>query len=61
MAVGARLDHPELARLVERRADPRDRDCAAPLDVARDHLLGIDPVDVVGAEHADIVGAVVVD
>ena len=32
-----------------------------PLDVALDHLRRVDPVDVIGAEHTDVIGPLVVD
>ena len=61
MAVGRRLDHAELIRLRERRADAGDRHARAPFDMALDHLCRVDPVDVIGAEHTHVVGPFVVD
>ena len=55
------LDHAGAARLGERHVQRRDRHAGAGRDVLADHLLGIHAVDVVGAEHADVVGPLVVD
>ena len=55
------VDATEGRRLGTRHADARDRRARATLDVELQHLLGIHPVDVVGAEHDDVVGVLVVD
>ena len=59
--VGVGLDDPELARLVLRDGDRRHRHPGADFPVVVDHLARVHPVDVVGAEHADEVGALVGD
>ena len=60
-AVGRRLDHAELVGLLDRRAQRRDRDAGAALDVLLDHLARVHAVDVVGAEHDHVVRALVVE
>ena len=60
-AVVGDLHHPELARLLDRDAQPGDRDAGAAVEVLVDHLARVDAVDVVGAEDADHVGLLVVD
>ena len=60
-AVGARLDHAELVRLPDRRAQRGDRHAGAALDVLLDHLARVHAVDVVGAEHDHVVRALVVE
>ena len=60
-AVGSGLDHPELVGLLLGHPDPRDRDAGAGGDVLVDHLLRVHAVDVVGAEHHDVLRALVVD
>ena len=52
----ARLDHPELRRPRRRHPDRRHGDAGPGLDVLLQHLARVHPVDVVGAEHADVVG-----
>ena len=60
-AVAADLDDAELVGLRQRLADAGDRDPGPGGDVLGDHLLGVHPVDVVGAEHDDVVGVLVAD
>ena len=60
-AVGGGLDHAELVGLLARHPDAGDGHAGAGLDVRLDHLRGVHPVDVVGAEHHDDVGPRVVD
>ena len=55
------VDAAERAGLRPRHPDARDRRARAALDVELDHLLGVHPVHVVGAEHDDVVGILVVD
>ena len=52
---------PSWSAMRERRADAGHRHAGARLDVLLDHLPRIHAVDVVGAEHADVVGPLVVD
>ena len=44
-----------------RHPDARDGRTRTALDVELDHLLGVHPVHVIGAEHDDVVGIFVVD
>ena len=60
-ARGGALDHARAARLGERHVERRNRHAGAGGDVLADHLRGIHAVDVVGAEHAHVLGALVVD
>ena len=55
------VDAAERGGLRPRHPDPGDRRARAALDVELHHLLGIHPVDVVGTEHDDVVGILVVD
>jgi len=61
LAVLVGIDDAEAACLVARHADPGHRHRGLGLDVLLDHLPGVHPVDVVGPEHDDVVGLVVVD
>jgi hypothetical protein len=60
-SVGRRLDHAERRGLLPGDRDAGDGDPGPAVEVLLPHLLGVHPVDVVGAEHDDHVGAVVVD
>ncbi len=55
------LDDTELVGERDRLADSGDGQAAAGLDVRLDHLLEVHAVHVVGADHDDDVGLVVVD
>ena len=55
------VDAAERARLGTGHPDPRDRGPGTALDVEPQHLLGVHPVDVVGAENHDVVRILVVD
>ena len=55
------VDDTERARFGARHPDTRDRGTRAALDVELEHLLRVHPVDVVGTEHNDVVGVLVVD
>ncbi len=55
------VDAAEGRGLGPRHPDSRDRRPRTALDVELDHLLGVHPVDVVGTEHDDVVGVLVVD
>ena len=54
------LDHAELARLLDRHPDAGHGHAGSARDVLVDHLARIHPVDVVGAEDADVVRLLVV-
>jgi hypothetical protein len=54
-------DAAERLRLGARHADARHGDARAALDVRREHLARVHAVHVVGAEHHDVVGHLVVD
>ena len=60
-AVVGDLDHAELGRFVLRHRNGRDRDASAALVVLVDHLTRVHPIDVIGTEHGDDVGRLVVD
>src|SRR6202011_2350244 len=51
----------ECGRLGAGYPDAGHRCPGAAVDVEADHLLGVHPVDVVGAENHDVVGILVVD
>ena len=53
--------HAERLGLGARHPDAGDRDPGPALDVLGDHLARVHPVHVVGAEHRDVVGPLVVD
>ena len=55
------VDDAERGGLVSRHPDGGDGRLGAGLDVVRDHLRRIHPVDVVGAENDQVLGIVVVD
>ena len=55
------VDASERAGLRAWRPDTGDRRARAAVDVRLDHLFGIHPVHVVGAEDHDVVGILVVD
>ena len=55
------IDTAERHGLRTRNPDARHRALGTRSDVGLDHLLGIHPVDVVGAEHDDVLGLLVVD
>ena len=55
------VDAAERGGLGARHPDARHRRARAALDVELHHLLGVHPVHVVGAEHDDVVGVLVVD
>ena len=55
------VDATERGRLGARDPDARHRGTRTAVDVELDHLLGVHPVHVVGAEHDDVVGVLVVD
>ena len=55
------VDAAERRRLRARHPDAGDRRARSTLDVELEHLLGIHPIDVVGAEHDDVIGVLVVD
>ena len=59
--VGAGLDDPELIGLRERHPDRRHRHARPAVDVRLHHLPRVHPVDVVGAEHAHVVGPLVIE
>ena len=59
--VVAGLDHAELPGVLARHPDARDRDAGPGLDVGLHHLGGVHAIDVVGAEHDDVVRPGVVD
>ena len=61
LAVGARLDHPEVDGFLLGDGDRRDRHPGTALDVMLDHLARIHAVDVVGAEDTDEIRALVVE
>ena len=64
LADAARLvgvDAAERGGLGARHPDTRDRRARPALDVELHHLLGVHPVHVVGTEHDDVVGVLVVD
>ena len=61
LAIGARLDDAEVDGLLLGHGDRRDRHAGAAVDVVLDHLARVHAVDVVGAEDAHDVGALVVD
>ena len=56
-----RLQDAEAGRLLHRHPDGADGHARPGGDVLLDHLAGVHPVDVVGAEDADVVGTVVAD
>jgi hypothetical protein len=55
------VDHAEPVGLVAGHPDSRNGDTGIRVDVVVEHLAGIDPVDVVGAEDEHEVGALVLD
>ena len=55
------VDTAESARLRPRHPDPGDGHPSATVDVELHHLLRIHPVHMVGPEHHDVVGVLVVD
>ena len=60
-AVVSGLDHAELACLLDRDPDAGHGHSRSGLDVLVHHLARVHAVDVVGTEHADVVGALVVE
>ena len=55
------VDAAERGRLRAGHPDAGHRGAGAAVDVEAEHLLGVHPVDVVGAENHDVVGILVVD
>ena len=60
-AVRRGLDHAELVGLFDRGTDRGDGDGRAAIDVLGDHLARVHPVDVIGTEHDDVVGPLIMD
>ena len=54
-------DTTECTRLGPRHPDAGNRCPGATFDVELQHLFGIHPIHVVGAEHHDVVGVLVID
>ena len=60
-SVAVRFDDPEGGGFRTGHRDTRHRNVGALLDVVLEHLAGVHPVQVVGAEHEDVVGPLVSD